>query len=186
MCYNIENAKILLQLTALAQKTREYLAALSLANEMIDTVDGGYKICFWGIVEESLSIQLLSVLTKLFDKAETCGKKNCSLGLLHKILMQENDRDNGKYEKEIGEIDSLYQHYEQIISQKLRNTKIAHFDLDSISNGAPTTICFSDICNLVEESCKLITSISSKVFIEIDFPPIDLLVEAMKQREVTP
>ena len=40
MCYNVENAKILLQLTALAQKTREYLAALTLANEMIDTVDG--------------------------------------------------------------------------------------------------------------------------------------------------
>lgn len=165
-------------LSSLISKIQEYIAALIVVNKNVkaNNLD---ETELWNIVKEALFLQILMNLSKIFDNEKTCGNENCSLRLLQSSLKN----DDAKYVELMEQIDAIYRDYEQVVPRSIRNKKLAHFDLNEIVNGEPTTIDLDDVKSIVLSLCSLITIISEQMlgFAEINFPPIDLLVEHMEQ-----
>lgn len=131
----------------------------------------------WEINIESVWRRLISDVAKLFDKASTCGKTNCSLKQLRQLcLLPENAElfPNAEEDSLIGEINQLQTLYEKAVSMSTRNQQVAHHDLEFLKSGTPSFIKLSELNNLIDETTDIISKVASKILLfDVVFPPLE-------------
>ena len=130
------------------------------------------------ISERAIEQQILSVLSKIFDKEAFGNMANCSFKKL-----QAQCKDFEVSEVILGEIDELYNKYEETLSVHVRNKKIAHFDLETLQSGEITEIEFEQLKSLLTASCKALSTLSEEIFwSDVSFPSIERLVSDMENQ----
>ena len=167
-------------LTALATFTYEvqkHAATLSLIQKYASQYRlDGTPSPFMEICEQAVEQQLLSLLSKVFDKEETCGKINCSFRTL-----QKEGREKNLSQATICAIDDLYADYEQIISRDVRNKKLAHIDWEMLYNSKLATVDYSDLLQFIKKTCATINAISKEaLFADIVMPNISEIEKAIE------
>ena len=161
--------ELLLALTAFTYEAQKYVAVLSTIEKYAlffrnaDTQSPFMEIC-----EQATEQQLLTLLSRMFDKAKTHNKTNCTFRTL-----QEECRKKNISQSVLCAIDEICNEYEQIISRDVRNKKLAHIDYETLFSRENALIDFSLLSNLVNDICETITVISNETLLaEISFPSI--------------
>ena len=135
------------------------------------------QVELWELNIESVWRRLISDLSKLFDRAETCGKSNCSLQQLKEFCLRPENRalfPEQETDPLITAIGSLYQQYEDVISRSTRNEQVAHHDLKALRSTPPGFISLKALNELVEDTTKVVSEIGSKLFpFDVSFPSIE-------------
>lgn len=110
----------------------------------------------------SLKIQLITELSKFFDKEKTCGKANCSLKKF-KDALQSDSRysSNSQTAEYIQKIDELCERFEKVVSVDVRNKILAHNDLEQLFLNNVPTVNFTEVYKLVKETKNLIENVCS-------------------------
>lgn len=143
-------------LSSVFQFTINYTAALRACGKVYGDNDSGNL--FIEISRETLWRQLLSELSKVFDNAKTGKNENCSFDRLLEACLSGSmfsKDDKSKIEKQT---ETLNQKYESILSKKLRNKKLVHYDLTSICR-LDEPIVFDDIEQLVLDAGETLNKI---------------------------
>ena len=135
------------------------------------------QVELWELNIESVWRRLISDLSKLLDRAETCGKSNCSLQQLKEYCLRPENRvlfPGQETDPLIAAIDDLYQRYETVISRTTRNEQIAHHDLNALRSNPPSFISLKAVNELIEDTTKVVSEIGSKLFpLDVSFPSIE-------------
>lgn len=121
---------------------------------------------------DAISAQLLLDVAKIFDRAHYGHDDNCSINLLKQLCID----DKGKFS--LGEEDplvllanTLCNEYKRIISKKLRDKKIAHYDLNEVFTGSYQAVDYNDLKKLIETCSILIINIGKRLLgVEMHFP----------------
>ena len=130
------------------------------------------------ISEQAIEQQMLSVLSKVFDKEAFKDIANCSFKKL-----QAQCRELKVNETVLNGIDELYEIYEKTLSVHVRNKKIAHFDLETLQSGEITEIEFDQLKSLLTASCKTLSTLSEEIFwSDVSFPSIERLISDMENQ----
>ena len=168
---------LIVALTAFTQDVRAKIAVL-IVQKTVETVhDHGKHSIMQEISENALEQQVLSVFSRIFDKATTCGHDNCSINAL-----REKCCESDASEDLIKKIDSLIEEYEATISKDVRNKKLAHFDYKSVMYGKPCYISFASLAQLADDLSDTISAVSREFMPgEICFPPMSELVDVLKK-----
>ena len=112
----------------------------------------------------SLKMQLITELSKFFDKEKTCGKANCSLKELKDALQSDSRYSSKSKTKEyIQKIDELCKIFENVVSNNVRNKILAHNDLEQLFLNNVPTVNFTEVYKLVKETKNLIENVCSVI-----------------------
>lgn len=131
----------------------------------------------WEINVESVWRRLITDVAKLFDKASTCGKTNCSLKQLRELCLEPDNAElfpNREEDPLIVAIGQLQDQYEKTVSTSTRNQQVAHHDLELLKSGTPSFIKLSELNNLIDETTDIISNVASKLLLfDVVFPPLE-------------
>lgn len=132
---------------------------------------------FLSLAHESLCRQLMSELSKIYDRASTCGKENCSIERLEKACEESLFLSSESRDKFTKSMEGMRKRYETLFSRDLRNKKLAHYDRAAICNQIVDDYCFDDIELFVKDTASLLDKIGSAIFpADITFVDYDGLV----------
>lgn len=144
-------------IVSLFQFTQKYAAALRAYGEVYGDKEQGNA--FIDLAQEAIWRQLLSEISKIYDKESTCGPDNCSMKQLYHVCCNHPrfpDRENDELLKQI---DDLYESYKSLLSKKLRDKKLAHYDLETVFELKSTYILFDDIEQFIVDTESVLSKI---------------------------
>ena len=145
-----------------------YIAAIGAINLLFSESEI-MQNCYLCLSLEALERNLITETSRIFDRACTNGKRNCTLQYLQRVLVKDGILE--KDDPGVTEIDSLYEKYENVISRKIRNTKIAHHSWESVDAMQCYEIDFVSLKNLMDDVIQYMSSISDKVMKGTIEPP---------------
>ncbi len=176
----VELADTWMNLVVLFGFARHYTAALKAYGEIYKGDSSGND--FIDISQESLMRQLLSELSKIYDRESSCGRDNCSIKQLRKMISMIEEIGSKDRVELLRQIDELQKSYECLLPSDVRNKKIAHYDLKSIQiQFGPSYVLFKDIEKLVEGTDSLFAKIGNTIFAGELFSPYYYLVKKYKE-----
>lgn len=142
---------------------------------------------FLTLSHDSIFVQLLLDISKLFDKASFWGNNNCSfLKLREYCISNSNYFPDAENDCLIIAIDNLQNEYEELFSKHMRNKKLAHIDLEELFSFNEVYIRFDDVVTFVEKVKHLVSIIGQRIGMpEVKYPPMETYKEcylsAMKE-----
>lgn len=148
-------------IVSLFQFTQKYAAALRACGEVYGDNEQGNA--FIDLAQEAIWRQLLSEISKIYDKESTCGSDNCSMKQLYHVCCNHPrfpDRENDELLKQI---DDLYESYKSLLSKKLRDKKLAHYDLEAVFELKSTYILFDDIEQFIVDTESVLLKIGNRL-----------------------
>lgn len=148
-------------IVSLFQFTQKYAAALRACGEVYGDNEQGNA--FIDLAQEAIWRQLLSEISKIYDKESTCGSDNCSMKQLYHVCCNHPrfpDRENDELLKQI---DDLYERYKSLLSKKLRDKKLAHYDLEAVFELKSTYILFDDIEKFIVDTESVLSKIGNRL-----------------------
>ena len=148
-------------IVSLFQFAQKYAAALRAYGEVYgDKKSGNVYI---DLSQEAIWRQLLSEISKIYDKESTCGSDNCSMKQLYHVCCNHPrfpDRENDELLKQI---DDLYESYTSLLSKKLRDKKLAHYDLEAVFVLEPPYIPFNGIERFIVDTGSILSKIGVRL-----------------------
>ena len=148
-------------IVSLFQFTQKYAAALRACGEVYGDNEQGNA--FIDLAQEAIWRQLLSEISKIYDKESTCGSDNCSMKQLYHVCCNHPrfpDRENDELLKQI---DDLYERYKSLLSKKLREKKLAHYDLEAVFELKSPDILFDDIEQFIVDTESVLSKIGNRL-----------------------
>lgn len=118
---------------------------------------------FLSLAHESLWRQLMSELSKIYDRALTCGKENCSIERLEKACEESPFLSSERRDEFTKNMENMRKRYEMLFPRELRNKKLAHYDRAAIRKQIVDDYCFDDIELFVRDTASLLDKIGSAV-----------------------
>ena len=101
-------------------------------------------------------------ISKIFDRARTCGNENCSIDLLKELIQESVSFSEAEKEIINQEADRLCENFDKIISRDMRNKQIAHYDLESLLNNAEKEIPSEELEAFVVSVAGFLSNISTR------------------------
>ena len=148
-------------IVSLFQFAQKYAAALRAYGEVYgDKKSGNVYI---DLSQEAIWRQLLSEISKIYDKESTCGSDNCSMKQLYHVCCNHPrfpDRENDELLKQI---DDLYERYKSLLSKTLRDKKLAHYDLEAVFALESPYIPFNGIERFIVDTGSILSKIGVRL-----------------------
>lgn len=116
------------------------------------------------ISQEAIWRQLLSEISKIYDKEATCGKNNCSLRQLYFSCLHHKGFPNDKNDAILKQVDALYARYKSLFPLELRNKKIAHYDLEAMFAHEQAEIPLDDVELFINDTADILSQIGGRLF----------------------
>ena len=148
-------------IVSLFQFAQKYAAALRAYGEVYGDNEQGNA--FIDLAQEAIWRQLLSEISKIYDKESTCGSDNCSMKQLYHVCCNHPrfpDRENDELLKQI---DRLYERYESLLSKTLRDKKLAHYDLEAVFALESPYVPFDDIERFIVDTGSILSKIGVRL-----------------------
>ena len=167
-------------ITYFVVEIRKYTAALCAIEKCEEDISSQDKEnAYFKLSREAIEHLLITEIAKLFDNAKTCGKDNCSLKKLRELCLKGenkaiflNNSDNI-----IEMFDVIFEEYENVISKKIRNEKIAHHDLKALYSFTEDCIFFKEE-ELVEKTSDLVIKVGEQLLAPgYIFTPLEELIK---------
>lgn len=155
-------------ITTFLTQIRKYIAAIKSLESNPECKNNP----FLKISQEAITSQLLLDTAKVFDPAQYRGDENCSINLLKKLCLEDEQKfPLGEKDPLVAVIDALCARYNIVITKKLRNKKIAHYDLNEVFTGSCQAVDYNDLKELIEACSVLIVNIGKQLLgMEMRFP----------------
>lgn len=148
-------------IVSLFQFAQKYAAALRAYGEVYgDKKSGNVYI---DLSQEVIWRQLLSEISKIYDKESTCDLDNCSMKQLYHVCCNHPrfpDRENDELLKQI---DDLYESYKSLLSKTLRDKKLAHYDLEAVFALESPYVPFDDIERFIVDTGSILSKIGVRL-----------------------
>jgi len=119
----------------------------------------GAQNAYIDVAQEALWRQLMSELSKIYDRESTCGSDNCSIRQLRQCCLNHATAMHGKSSELTAQLDALCERYESLFSRELRNKKLAHYDLEAVFSQEPPPIPFDDVEQFINETAHTLQQI---------------------------
>lgn len=148
---------IWMAIITLFQFAQKYAAALKAYANVYK--DDGAQNAYIDVAQEALWRQLMSELSKIYDRESTCGSDNCSIRQLRQCCLNHATAMHGKSSELIAQLDALCERYESLFSRELRNKKLAHYDLKAVFSQEPPPIPFDDVEQFINETAHTLQQI---------------------------
>ena len=148
-------------IVSLFQFTQKYAAALRAYGEVYG--DKGSGNVYIDLSQEAIWRQLLSEISKIYDKESTCGSDNCSMKLLYHLCCNNRHFPDGESDVLLKQIDRLYERYESLLSKRIRNKKLAHYDLEAVFALESTYVPFDDIERFIVDTGSILSKIGVRL-----------------------
>ena len=148
-------------IVSLFQFTQKYAAALRAYGEVCGDKEQGNA--FIDLAQEAIWRQLLSEISKIYDKESTCGSDNCSMKQLYHVCCNHPrfpDRENDELLKQI---DDLYESYKSLLSKTLRDKKLAHYDLEAVFALESPYVPFDGIERFIVDTGSILSKIGVRL-----------------------
>lgn len=152
-----------LGVVSLFQFAQKYTAALKAYGEIYG--DGETNNPFIDISHSALWRQLISELSKIYDREKTCGEDNLSISQLRQLCLNHKAFPDGATEDILKELGSLQTRYEMLLSKELRNKKLAHYDLISAFTYRVPTILFGEVEQFVLDTSAVLTEVGERLLL---------------------
>lgn len=132
--------------------------------------DDGAQNAYIDVAQEALWRQLMSELSKIYDRESTCGSDNCSIRQLRQCCLNHATSMHGKSSELIAQLDALCERYESLFSRELRNKKLAHYDLKAVFSQEPPPIAFDDVEQFINDTAHTLQQIGDCLLgVEVNF-----------------
>ena len=148
-------------IVSLFQFTQKYAAALRAYGEVYGDKEQGNA--FIDLAQEVIWRQLLSEISKIYDKESTCGSDNCSMKLLYHLCCNNRHFPDGESDVLLKQIDRLYERYESLLSKRIRNKKLAHYDLEAVFALESPYVPFDDIERFIVDTGSILSKIGVRL-----------------------
>ncbi len=159
---------IWMAIITLFQFAQKYTAALKAYGNVYK--DDGAQNAYIDVAQEALWRQLMSELSKIYDRESTCGSDNCSIQQLRQCCLNHATAMHGKSSELIAQLDALCKRYESLFSRELRNKKLAHYDLKAVFSQEPPPIPFDDVEQFINETAHTLQQIGDYLLgVEVNF-----------------
>lgn len=148
-------------IVSLFQFAQKYAAALRAYGEVYGDKESGNV--YIDLSQEVIWRQLLSEISKIYDKESTCGFDNCSMKQLYHVCCNHPrfpDRENDELLKQI---DDLYESYKSLLSKTLRDKKLAHYDLEAVFALESPYVPFDDIERFIVDTGSILSKIGVRL-----------------------
>ena len=148
-------------IVSLFQFAQKYAAALRAYGEVYGDKESGNV--YIDLSQEVIWRQLLSEISKIYDKKSTCDFDNCSMKQLYHVCCNHPrfpDRENDELLKQI---DDLYESYKSLLSKKLRDKKLAHYDLEAVFALESPYVPFDDIERFIVDTGSIFSKIGVRL-----------------------
>ena len=142
----------------LFQFVPKYAAALKAYGNVYK--DDGAQNAYIDVAQEALWRQLMSELSKIYDRESTCGSDNCSIRQLSHCCLNHATAMHGKSSELIAQLDALCERYEALFSKELRNKKLAHYDLVAVFSQEPPPIVFDDVEQFINDTAHTLQHVT--------------------------
>lgn len=140
---------------------------------------------FFDVAFQAIWDQLLLDISKMFDRARTCGNENCSINLLKELVQKSPDFSNTEKSWIVRNADYLCEIYNTIITRELRNKQIAHYDLEILVNNTKKKIQSEQLKLFVVDVAKFLSIISTRFLNERGSIYFRSLEETIEEYETT-
>lgn len=152
----------------LFQFAQKYAAALKAYGNVYK--DDGAQNAYIDVAQEALWRQLMSEMSKIYDRESTCGSDNCSIRQLRQCCLNHATAMHGKSSELIAQLDALCERYESLFSRELRNKKLAHYDLKAVFSQEPPPIAFDDVEQFINDTAHTLQQIGDCLLgVEVNF-----------------
>ena len=148
-------------IVSLFQFAQKYAAALRAYGEVYGDNEQGNA--FINLAQEVIWRQLLSEISKIYDKESTCGSDNCSMKLLYHLCCNNRHFPDGESDVLLKQIDRLYERYESLLSKRIRNKKLAHYDLEAVFALESPYVPFDDIERFIVDTGSILSKIGVRL-----------------------
>ena len=156
-----ESHIVWMAIVSLFNFAQSYTAALRAYAEIYRDKEANAYI---DISQEAIWRQLLSEISKIYDKEATCGEDNCSLKRLYFSCLHHRRFPNKENDTTLKQIDALYARYTSLLPLELRNKKIAHYDLDAMFTHDQVAIPLDDVEQFINDTADVLLQIGSCLF----------------------
>lgn len=159
---------IWMAIITLFQFAQKFTAALKAYGNVYK--DDGAQNAYIDVAQEALWRQLMSELSKIYDRESTCGSDNCSIRQLRQCCLNHATAMHGKSSELTAQLDALCERYESLFSRELRNKKLAHYDLIAVFSQEPPPIPFDDVEQFINETAHTLQQIGDCLLgVEVNF-----------------
>lgn len=135
---------------------------------------------FLDVTFQAIWDQLLLDISKVFDRARTCGNENCSIDLLKELIQKSDAFSDPEKETIKKEADRLCERFDEIISRDIRNKQIAHYDLTDLFNNSAKEIPSEDVEAFAVSVADFLSKISTRFLNEratLRFDPLEDIIK---------
>lgn len=159
---------IWMAIITLFQFAQKFTAALKAYGNVYK--DDGAQNAYIDVAQEALWRQLMSELSKIYDRESTCGSDNCSIRQLRQCCLNHATAMHGKSSELTAQLDALCERYESLFSRELRNKKLAHYDLIAVFSQEPPPIPFDYVEQFINETAHTLQQIGDCLLgVEVNF-----------------
>ena len=148
-------------IVSLFQFTQKYAAALRAYGEVYGDKESGNV--YIDLSQEVIWRQLLSEISKIYDKKSTCDFDNCSTKQLYNVCCNNRHFPEGESDVLLKQIDRLYERYESLLSKRIRNKKLAHYDLEAVFALESPYVPFDDIERFIVDTGSILSKIGVRL-----------------------
>lgn len=148
-------------IVSLFQFALKYAAALRAYGEVYG--DKGSGNVYIDLSQEAIWRQLLSEISKIYDKKSTWDFDNCSMKQLYHACCNHPRFPDGESDVLLKQINRLYERYESLLSKKLRDKKLAHYDLEAVFVLESPYIPFDDIERFIVDTGSILSKIGVRL-----------------------
>ena len=148
-------------IVSLFQFAQKYAAALRAYGEVYGDKESGNV--YIDLSQEVIWRQLLSEISKIYDKESTCGSDNCSMKLLYHLCCNNRHFPDGESDVLLKQINSLYERYESLLSKGNRDKKVAHYDLEAVFALESLYIPFDGIERFIVDTGSILSKIGVRL-----------------------
>lgn len=171
---------VCLGLTTFIIEIREQVAAIRAYDNVFQNSE--CSNIFLKRAHDSIWIELLSEIARIFDKANTGSNENCTLLRLRELCLNEQYSHlfpNGNENDLIKALDLLFEHYKQLPIGKSRKKQLAHHDLKQVICGGCIEISLEKVEQLISHTTDIFEKIYTRFyfgFFEVSFINYNTLV----------
>lgn len=155
-------------LIILFQFAQKYAAALKAYGNVYK--DDGAQNAYIDVAQEALWRQLMSEMSKIYDRESTYGSDNCSIRQLSRCCLNHATAMHGKSSELTAQLDALCERYESLFSRELRNKKLAHYDLKAVFTQESPPIVFDDVEQFINDTAHTLQQVGDCLLgVKVDF-----------------
>lgn len=155
-------------LIILFQFAQKYAAALKAYGNVYK--DDGAQNAYIDVAQEALWRQLMSEMSKIYDRESTFGSDNCSIRQLSRCCLNHATAMHGKSSELVAQLDALCERYESLFSRELRNKKLAHYDLKAVFSQEPPPVVFDDVEQFINDTAHTLQQVGDCLLgVKVDF-----------------